>query len=196
MKYTTSLARRLFNTGRYAVYRALLRVPEYVFAQNKRQRQLLYDNHEIESTLVGNGHAVPEGEIDKESPPIVLYISNFTPAENPKLFLEVADQCRDLPCKLSVVGRSVDDDLHRTVLRQVAEQDNLRHHGECGIVESNEYFTKASVYLHTGNTERFPNTFIEPWIYRIPVITLKMDPDAVLRQHEIGIRCESLETTR
>lgn len=188
-----SLARRLFNTGRYAVYRALLRVPDHVFAQNKRQRQLLHDNHGIESTLVGNGHAVPEGEIDKESPPIVLWLSNLKSIKNPKLFLEVADQCQDLPCKFCMVGRPIDDDLHRTVLRQAAGQDNLKYHGGCGIVESNEYFAKASVYLHTGNTEGFPNTFIQSWMHQTPVIALKTDPDAVLQQHEIGVRCESID---
>lgn len=188
-----SIARRVLNTGRYAVYRALLRVPDHVFAQNERQQQLLRDNHGIKSALVGNGHAVPEGEIDKESPPVVLWLSNLKSVKNPELFLEVADRCRDLPCQFWMVGRPIDDELHETVRRRATEQDNLEYHGGCGIVESNEYFAKASIYVHTGDTEGFPNTFIQSWMHRTPVIALKTDPDAVLQRHEIGARCESLD---
>lgn len=188
-----TIARQLLNTGRYAVYRALLRVPDHVFSQNERQQQLLYDNHGVESALIGNGHSVPDGEIDKESPPVVLWLSNLKSVKNPGLFLEVADRCRDLPCEFWMVGRPVDDGLHEAVQRQAEEQDNLEYHGGCGIVESNEYFAQASVYVHTGNTEGFPNTFIQSWLHQTPVISLKTDPDSVLQRHQTGVRCDSTD---
>jgi len=92
-----------------------------------------------------------------------------------------------------MVGRPVDDNLHGTIRSRATEQDNLEYHGGCGIVESNEYFAKASVYVHTGDAEGFPNTFIQSWMYRTPVIALKTDPDAVLQRHEVGVRCESID---
>lgn len=187
------IAHRLFNTVRYAGYRALLRVPNHVFAQNGRQQQLLRDNHGIKSPLIGNGHAVPDGEINKESPPVVLWLANLKSVKNPRMFLEIADRCQNLPCQFWMVGRPVDDKLHESVQRQAAEQANLEYHGGCGIVESNEYFAKASVYVHTGDTEGFPNTFIQSWLHKTPVLSWKTDPDAVLERQQVGVQCDSID---
>lgn len=182
---------RTVNTGRYAGYRLLLRVPDKIFAQTRHQQTLLKQNHGLESTVIGNGHPIPDSHFEKESPPVVLWLSSLKSVKNPEKFIQLAEDCSDLACQFWIVGQPVDEELHELVRRREKKLDNLWYHGGCDIEESNEYFRKASVYVHTGDTEGFPNTFIQAWLRKTPVVSLCTDPDSALANNEIGKHCES-----
>ena len=191
-----SALQKTINIGRYSMNRLLLRVPDKIFAQTRHQQTLLKQNHELESTVIGNGHPIPDSELKKESPPIVLWLSSLKSVKNPEKFIQLAEDCSDLACQFWIVGRPVDEELHELVRRRAEELDNLWYHGGCDIEESNEYFRKASVYVHTGDTEGFPNTFIQAWLRKTPVVSLCTDPDSALANNEIGKHCESDQETK
>lgn len=183
-------------TGRFAVYRWLLRSPDEIFAQTREQQALLERHHGLASTLVGNGHPIPNRNGEKPAPPIVLWLANIKSVKNPKTFLRLVDDLEDLKCHFCMVGRPVDDDLHRYVRQTEREHDNFEYHGGCDIFESNDYFARASVYVHTGESEGFPNTFIQSWLHRTPVVSLCTDPEGVLRDNDVGVHAESYAEAR
>lgn len=189
---TEPLLNNLFNRGRYATYRFLLRVPDQIFTQSRQQQELLEKNHSLRSTVVGNGHPIPDAEFEKESPPVVLWLASLKKVKNPEMFLDLYESARDLDCRFWIVGQATDEDIHDLVCQRVDGEEKLEYLGGCGILESNEYFKKAAVYVHTGDQEGFPNTFIQSWLYRTPVISFATDPDSILQNNEIGANCDSL----
>lgn len=184
---------KLFHRGEYVMYRLLLRTPNQIFVQSTQQQRLLEKNHSLQSTVIGNGHPVPTGEFEKESPPVVLWLASLKQVKNPDIFINLFESTKDLPCQFWVVGRPVDDEIQEQVRRTAAEHDNFEYLGGCGIIESNVYFEKASVYVHTGNAEGFPNTFIQAWLHQTPVVSFYADPDAALANNDIGAHCDSLD---
>jgi hypothetical protein len=186
-----SWLRRIASVGRYATYRSLLRVPDEIFAQTRRQQLLLERHRGLESTVVGNGHPVPDLDFEKESPPVVLWLSSLKSVKNPESFVQLAEDCSDLSCRFWMVGRPVDEQLREFVCRRAGELSNLSYRGGCDVEESNEYFRKAAIHVHTGESEGFPNTFIQSWLRKTPIVSLCTDPDSALTDNEIGEHCES-----
>lgn len=181
------------NRLRYATYRYLLRTPDIIFAQSNQQQTLLKQNHSLQSVVIGNGHPVPDADFEKESPPVVLWLASLKQVKNPDIFINLFESTNDLPCQFWVVGRPADKKIHDLIRRTAAEHENFEYLGGCGIIESNEYFKKASVYVHTGNSEGFPNTFIQSWLHQTPVVSFYSDPDAALANNDIGAHCDSVD---
>jgi glycosyltransferase involved in cell wall biosynthesis len=189
---TESLLNNLFNRGRYAMYRFLLRVPDEIFTQSRQQQELLESNHSLRSTVVGNGHPIPETDFEKELPPVVLWLASLKKVKNPETFLDLYEKTRDLDCQFWIVGQAADEEVHELVRQRAADEEKLEYLGGCGILESNDYFKKVAVYVHTGDQEGFPNTFIQSWLYRTPVVSFATDPDSILQTNDIGASCDSL----
>lgn len=188
-----SYLRSLTSTVRYAVYRYLLRTPDIIFTQTRHQKMQLESNHGLKSTVVGNGHPIPAQEIEKESPPVVLWLASLKEVKNPEKFIQLYEATKDLPAQFWIVGRPVNDTVYNMIKEKTARYDTLEYLGGCGILESNEYFKQASVYVHTGDREGFPNTFIQSWLHKTPVISFCTDPDSALAKNDIGAHCKSLE---
>lgn len=188
----TPLLGSLFR-ARYAMYRFLLRTPDELFVQSRQQQALLRENRSLQSTIIGNGHPIPDSDFEKESPPVVLWLASLKEVKNPETFLHLVESTSDLPCQFWIVGRPVDDDIHTMVREKATEHETLEYLGGCGILESNDYFKRASVYVHTGDSEGFPNTFIQSWLHETPVISFCTDPDSALAENSIGAHCESLD---
>lgn len=175
----------LTNPSTYLT-RSLLDVPDYRFVQTQYQERLLHKNFGLDSSYVGNGHPVPENLEPKEKPPIVLWLASLKSWKRPKMFLSLAEACRDLDCRFWLVGRPVNDDLAQEVIGKTEELPNAEYKGGCSFEESNEFIERASLFVNTSKQEGFPNTFIQSWLRRTPVVSLDVDPDGILDEYEIG----------
>lgn len=164
---------RRLNLG---VRRSLLCIPDTVFLQTERQQRLLEENRGIDGVLTGNGHQVPEGEPEKRSPPVVLWLASIKKWKQPGAFIELAERCDDLDCEFWLVGRPSDRALAEVVGERASSLSNVEYLGGCTVEESDEYIGQASVFVNTSKLEGFPNTFIQSWFRRTPVVSLHADP--------------------
>jgi len=171
---------------RGAMNRALLWCPHKLFVQTAHQQETLANNRGIDSEIIGNGHPVPETVGPKSDPPEVLWLASLKRWKHPEHFIEVADRCEDLDCQFTLVGRPSDENLLETVESKVAEIDNLQYLGGCTPAESNELIERASIFVSTSTGEGFPNTFIQSWLRKTPVLSLSFDPDNVLERFDTG----------
>ena len=65
---------------------------------------------------------------------------------------------------------------------------------ECGIdvmgelpnQEVNTLLEEAHLLVNTSKHEGFSNTFIQAWMRKVPVVSLKVDPDHIIQDHGIG----------
>lgn len=187
-----NLGRAALETVQYGMYRFLLKSPDIVFAQTNKQQQMLEQNHDLAARVIGNGHPVPERKWSKASPEVVLWLANLKALKRPQDFIEMVESSHIADTRFWIVGQPIDRDVHKYVALRAQEIPSLTYYGGCDINECNEYFQKASVYVHTGATEGFPNTFIQSWLHEVPVISLNANPDRVLDNESVGYHCESI----
>lgn len=163
-----------------------LKKADYMFVQTSKQQRLLRENYGLTSTLIGNGHPIPEGTIRKDEPPVVLWLASLKPWKRPEKFVRIAEQCTDLDCQFEIIGRPSNDETHTEVQRAVSGLTNIKYKGSCTIAESNAHVGRASVFVNTSESEGFPNTFIQSWLRRTPVLSLEVDPDGILSSNPVG----------
>jgi glycosyltransferase involved in cell wall biosynthesis len=168
----------------------LLQSPDHRFAQTKYQQDLLQKNYDLHSSYVGNGHPIPEDTIETRSPPIVLWLASMKSWKQPLKFVEIAEECQDISCRFWLVGRPADPELTDDVIKHVDKLPNISYKGGCNIEESNRYIEKSTLFVNTSKKEGFPNTFIQSWLRKVPVISLNVDPDDLLKQRKIGTCAE------
>ena len=60
--------------------------------------------------------------------------------------------------------------------------------GPLPFEEALGWFDRAAVLVNTSEPdgEGFPNTFIQAWLRGVPVVSLGIDPDGVIRAHGLG----------
>jgi len=189
----TNLIGSALEKVQYGTYRFLLKTPDLVFAQTAEQQHMLEQYHGLDAKVVGNGHPVPERACSKTSPKVVLWLGNLKAVKRPQDFIRVVESIHNTDIRFWIVGRPVDSEVHKYVERRARKIPSLEYHGGCDIDECNAYFQQASLFVHTGVAEGFPNTFIQSWLHEVPVISLDTDPDRVLEVKSIGYHSESID---
>jgi glycosyltransferase involved in cell wall biosynthesis len=185
-KTNQTLLHSIYHRVKLSVRRSFLVKPDTLFVQTGTQQQMLKNNWDLDSVLIGNGHPLPESNPQKQSPPVVLWLASLKEWKQPSVFVELARKCQDLECKFWLVGRPSDETLANTIEVQAKELPNLEYLGGCSIEESNEYLEKASLFINTSRQEGFPNTFIQGWMRKTPVISLNVNPFGERTERKTG----------
>jgi hypothetical protein len=67
---------------------------------------------------------------------------------------------------------------------------NVVLHGQLERRATIERIASARALLNASPLEGFPNTFIEAWALRTPVISLSVDPEGLIRENRLGYVCD------
>lgn len=181
-KSSTPSTRWVFRRVRSIISRASIQQADMIFTQKDEQSKMLLKNRGVQSKLVGNGHPVPLGGFPKPEPPIVLWLASLKEWKRPEIFVDLAEECSDLQARFQIVGRPADSDVANKIESRVSGISNLSYLGGCSIAESNEYIGKSSIFVNTSISEGFPNTFIQSWLREVPVVSLSVDVNDMLKQ--------------
>ncbi len=173
---------------RYGVCRA-----DRVFVQAQEHQMLLKERFGRDSVVLKSGHTVPSRLASKDDPPVVLWLASLKRWKHPETFVELARRCQGLRCRFVLAGQAPDPQYTAEVLRQMEALANIQYIGGVTFEESNDWIDRSSVFVNTSDYEGFPNTFIQAWLRAVPVVSLHVDPDAVLSREGIGFRSDTLE---
>jgi glycosyltransferase involved in cell wall biosynthesis len=166
--------------------RAALSAADALIAQNDFQ----YDNatrlFDAETYLVPNGYIDPDVEPDTAPPetPMVLWVSRFRSFKRPELVLEIAKQVPN--ARFVLIGSKNNEALYDRIVDAAAAIDNVEVVGYVPYDEINDYFETCDVFLNTSKSEGFPNTFLQAWAHRKPVVSLDVDPNDIIATNEMG----------
>lgn len=166
-----------------------------IIGQTKYQNKLLkkYYSKKCE-VIISNFHPLPAHEIQKKHPVKILWVSNIKSIKRPEIFVEVAkhfEQFRNV--KFCMIGGKQNKKLTTQLEEEINKIKNLEYLGEKTLKEVNNLFCQAHIFINTSDSEGFPNTFIQAWMRRVPVVSLNVDPDNVLKNHGIGFHSGNLE---
>jgi len=63
---------------------------------------------------------------------------------------------------------------------------NVLFLGTMPPVEMESWFQRTKLFLNTSIREGFPNTFLQAWMNGVPVVSLNIDPDAIIERYGLG----------
>ena len=63
---------------------------------------------------------------------------------------------------------------------------NIDFLGQVAPAKAHDVIANAAMLLSTSDGEGFPNTFLQSWANGTPVVSLNLDPDAIIEHHQVG----------
>jgi glycosyltransferase involved in cell wall biosynthesis len=129
----------------------------------------------------------PEKPLEKEK--TVLWLANLSPGKQPELFLKLAEACRgERAWTFVLAGGTGDRDYFERLRHQAETLPNVRLVGRVPFEETDRYFGEAALFANTSRheAEGLPNTFIQAWFHRTPVLSLNHDPNGWIGTRKLG----------
>ncbi len=162
-----------------------------IIAQTQYQADILAQNFKKKAIVIPNGHPVPRDCRKKNDKILILWIGNWKPVKRPELFIELAKKIGQMKdTRLTMLGRTDNYDA----LVATARKNNVNVLGEVDNRKVNELLENAHLLVNTSAHEGFSNTFIQAWMRRVPVLSLQVDPDNLIRNKGIGYCTGSLDS--
>lgn len=162
---------------------------DLVLSQTFTQKNLLKNNVGIESKVFPNIHPLPEVKNNPytDSKPVVLWLARFRAWKQPEIFIKLAYACKDLDCRFVMAGRMSDGKYEQQIEQAERELPNFEYLGSLPFEETNALLERVSLLVNTSKQEEgFPNTYIQAWLRKVPVVTLNFDPDNVIQKNNLG----------
>jgi glycosyltransferase involved in cell wall biosynthesis len=161
-----------------------------ILAQTEYQRaRLLKAFPRAAVQVLPNFHpAAPDcgrsGAVSKQ----VAWIANLKPLKNPAAFIRLARQfAHRSDIRFVMIGDATDNsEWTKQQLADIAATPNLDYRGGLPQAEVNALLEHTDLLVNTSDYEGFSNTFIQAWMRRVPVVTLRVDPDRLLSRGGLG----------
>lgn len=179
------LGRRFYE---YGLYRA-----DVIVAQAHYQSVLLAQQYGLSVTaVVPNVHPVPALPNKPAQPRVVLWVANLKPAKRPELYIELARNLESCRNTRFLMAGAIQDPRYARLLEDASSLSNFHYLGRQSLDEVNHLLESAHLFVNTSRQdgEGFPNTFIQAWLRQVPVVSLDVDADSILRHHGLGQHCE------
>jgi len=185
------LIRRRDGAPGWWLYRAGVAMADIVAAQTETQQAGFRDLFRKDAVVIRNVLTLEE-DIDIIKEDFVLWVGNNNDDKQPHLVPELARALPDIRFRMIMaLSPSKKDDSF--ILDQLDGLPNLEYLGTVPFSEIAEHYKKARLFISTSTCEGFPNTFLQSWQYRTPVVSLTVDPDDVIKRYKLGRVSQTLE---
>jgi glycosyltransferase involved in cell wall biosynthesis len=167
----------------------------YIVGQAKYQDDLLYKNYQRRcDCIVHNFHPIPTQRIEKKLPIKIIWVANFKGFKRPDLFVKLAMEFRGRDdVQFIMIGRESTVGSLKNILSEIKQAGNIDYRGELTLDQVNEIMSRSHILVHTSSLEGFPNCFIQAWMRRVPVVSLDIDPDDMIKDNRIGFHSGNFE---
>jgi glycosyltransferase involved in cell wall biosynthesis len=129
--------------------------------------------------------------------PYVAWVGMLRQPKRPDLLVEIAKrspQVKYIVCGGASTHRSPAGYSQR-LIDELRELPNIVFRGQAAPQEAERVIAEAALLLCTSDQEGFPNTFLQAWSHGTPVVTLRVDPDSIIKRLELGAVTGTLEAT-
>lgn len=166
-----------------------------IICQAMYQTSLLEKNYNKNCNLIlPNLHPSPTGKFKKKQTEIkILWIANLKQLKRPELFIKLAEHIDDDNVTFIMIGRASTEAWVTFVAEKTKLLKNFQYTGEFPIDEVNKILQESHILVNTSDYEGFPNTFIQAWLHGVPVVSLNVDPDNIIKNYKLGFHSSSFE---
>lgn len=165
---------------------------DVVIVQTVHQRKLLWNNYRLHGKVIHNAHPVyPVDNIRRK--PVILWIGNIKKIKNPSRFVDLACMMRDCEYSFIMIGRPGSRELTAPLYKASETMPNFKYFGELKRDRVFSFLNQARLLVCTSDSEGFSNSFIEAWMHGVPTLSLKIDPDGIIRKFGLGSVSDTIE---
>ena len=182
------LERRLLNFG--------IKHAAAIIAQTMDQKKMLERNYRRRaSAVIPNFHPRPVEVISKKRPIKVAWVANLKDLKQPEVFIRLASAFGDATdAQFIMIGAIQGEEHQKEKYRDLMNQaPRLTYLGPKSQKEVNEILSRSHIFVNTSLREGFPNTFIQAWLRKVPVVSLSVNPDRLIERHGLGLVSGSFE---
>jgi glycosyltransferase involved in cell wall biosynthesis len=168
-----------------------IRHSDVAITQSTEQQELLAKRFHKPSSVIRNGLPIANSPAAKPDKIVVLWIGNIKPLKRLDLLLSLSKRCRDLLAEFVVIGHD-----EKAVTKEILknhDDGNVRWLGYLPLDQVEKIMESAHLFVNTSDYEGWPNTFIQAWMRKIPVVSLNVDPDQVIEQYKLGFHSRTFE---
>lgn len=174
-----------------------IRSATHIVTQTHQQAALLKKNYgRAADAVIANFHPEPTEPPDKSGPLRVVWVANLKPWKQPDVFIRLARALSDRQdVRFTMIGAasqgSGDRAWMEALLGAIEATPNIDYLGELSQAETNRQLARSHLFVNTSLHEGFPNTFIQAWMREAPVVSLHVNPDAVLEREAVGFHAQT-----
>ncbi len=169
-----------------------IKLANTIIAQNIFQKFMLHERFGLRTCVIKNGLLLPNVNLEKTKPPIVLWVGSLSAVKKPEIFLKLARALPNVSFEL-IGGEGDDTSIYGNVKSQAEKIPNLTFHGFVPFNKVNDFSKNASILVNTSTIEGFPNTFIQAWANNCPIVSLNVDPDGIIQKQKLGFLSGTFE---
>lgn len=175
--FTEYLEKAIFNYG--------IKSSDFIVGQAQYQDDMLLKNFKRNcDIIIPNFHPTHEYIGEKGMEKInVIWIANFKKQKQPELFLALAESMKKQENVNFIMAGRLNDS---SMAKAINSTSNLEYLGELAIEQVLSLMKESHIFINTSSSEGFPNTFIQAWLNKMVVVSLTVNPDDVLTNHDIG----------
>jgi glycosyltransferase involved in cell wall biosynthesis len=170
-----------------------------IIAQNSLQKRILKNRNNLESIIIKNGIPInPSFKIEKcfNNKQTVLWVANLSIQKNPQIFIELAKSIPNADFRM-IGGESPESIKLNEYVRESSKKiSNFTYYGYMPHYKVNNFIQNSSLLVNTSFFEGFPMTFLESWLACKPVVSLKVNPDKIITQKNLGYVSNNKEQLR
>jgi glycosyltransferase involved in cell wall biosynthesis len=161
-----------------------------LFVQHGGQLNDLPSRWQAKALLIRSINGPHEKPVPRDKrEPYVAWVGMLRQPKRPDLLIDIAQRlpmtkfvvCGGVTTHRSPVGYS------QRVMARLRELSNVEFHGQVPPVEAERVIAESAALLCTSDQEGFPNTFLQAWSHGIPVASLQVDPDSVIKRFDLGV---------
>lgn len=158
---------------------------DHIVAQNHDQVALLNDwkDSHAETTVIKSGYPIHDKEPTSDG--CILWVGRSDPWKQPEKYIELAKSFPEEKFVM-IMPKSSEEQLWNKISRKAKRTENITFIESVPFEDIQSYFDKAKVFVNTSTAEGFPNTFIQSFKARTPVLTLNVDPDKIIEEKMLG----------
>lgn len=182
-----------FIEDKYAEYGK--RNATHIIAQTQQQDNAMRHTYKRACDIIlRNFHPVPQDIMKKQLPIQITWIANIKKLKQPEIFIKLCQKlCHTKDVNFLMIGRKGPPAYQNQLESQIRNCENLVYLGELDMDEVNRILSESHFLVNTSQYEGFPNTFIQAWMRRAPVVSLNVDPDGILRRERIGFHSKTFD---
>jgi len=175
------------------LYRMALKHIRWIVAQTQGQADLLRHFYGKRARIIPSMlPPLPPGGFSSGPHDRILWGGNLRDLKRPEWLIESALRFPDIRF-LVFGGRAGGHEIYADrIIVKLRSLPNVEYLGWVAHDEVPELFSRARVFLNTSIVEGFPNTFLEAWRQKIPVIST-VDPGGLIREGRLGYFAEDLD---
>lgn len=170
------------------VFRWALHQADAIVTEDQEEVELLKKHYSLTSQAIYDTTPLPDEAnilpIDQRHH--MLWVSRLVPMKRPEHFIELA---REFPNERFILIAPIDEqqkDFADQIISLAKHQPNVELIPGLPHQQLDAYYQKAKLFINTSDFEGYPNTFIEAGKYAVPILSLRVNPDALLTNDRFG----------